>query len=79
MERKKAGQLSDGRLIIEKRGEATVLICSDCERPFLSIQNGELKFQNKHGAKFHENTITLDQIRTVIFEAWKQLHPPEYW
>lgn len=70
---------SDGRLTIEKRGDATVLICGDCDLPFLSIKNGELRFQNKHGSAKHENIITLDQIRTVIFEAWKQLHPPEYW
>lgn len=70
---------SDGRLTLEKRGDATVLICGDCDRPFLVIENGELKFQNRHASKVHENTISLDQIRTVIFEAWKQLHPAEYW
>lgn len=72
--------MSDGkRLTFETRGESVALICSDCDRPFLVIENGELKFQNKHGSKAHENTISFEQMRTVIFEAWKQLHPTEYW
>jgi ribosome-binding ATPase YchF (GTP1/OBG family) len=70
---------SGKRLVIETRGNSVVLICADCERPFLSIENGALKFQNKHGAQLHENTINLEQLRTVIFEGWKQLHPTEYW
>lgn len=76
---KKQTKPSGSRLTIEARDGAVVLICADCDRPFLSIENGELTFQNKHGAQLHNNAIGLEQLRMVMFEVWRQLHPTEYW
>ena len=64
------------RLIIEQRESCSVLICNHCQKPFLEIGNGKVKFQNKHGSKIHQNELTLEQWRMIGFELYRQLRPP---
>lgn len=67
-------------LKLESSGAQTRLICKDCERAFLIIENGELQFLSKHGAKQHENVLTRDHVRLVLFEMYRQSPPePERW
>jgi hypothetical protein len=67
------------RLVIETRGDESRLICNDCQRPFLTIEQGELRFLSKHGSQHHENILTLEHLRMLIVELHRQLHPPERW
>jgi len=68
------------RLTIETRGSAAVLICSHCQRPFLDIENGELRIRTKHGSKEHENFLTVEHLRMIAVEMFRQTHPPkEFW
>ena len=64
------------RLIIEQRENGSVLICNHCQKPFLEISDGTIKFQNKHGSKMHQNVLTLEQWRMIGFELYRQLRPP---
>jgi len=65
------------RLIIETRGDASVLICNHCHKPFLEIADGEVRLQNKHGNKIHKNVLTIDHLRMIAFELYRQAHPPD--
>jgi hypothetical protein len=64
------------RLIIEQRETGCVLICNHCQKPFLEIVNGKIKFQNKHGSTIHKNELTIDHVRMIAFEMYQQLRPP---
>jgi hypothetical protein len=61
------------------RGETSVLICSDCKRPFLDVENGEVRIKTKHGDQIHENRLTVEHLRMIAIEMWRQAHPPERW
>jgi hypothetical protein len=55
------------RLIIEHRESGSVLICNRCQKPFLEISDGKVKFQNKHGSQIHKNELTIDHLRVIAF------------
>lgn len=69
------------RLTIESSGDTASLICGagECDRPFLKIEDGEVKFLSKHGNAQHENVLTLDHLRMIILELERQLQPYERW
>jgi hypothetical protein len=64
------------RLIIEHRKSGSVLICNRCQKPFLEISDGKVKFQNKHGSQIHKNELTIDHLRVIAFEMYRQSRPP---
>jgi hypothetical protein len=64
------------RLIIEQRETGSVLICNHCQKPFLEIIEGQARLQNKHGSKIHHNALTVDHLRMVAFEMYRQSRPP---
>ena len=66
-------------LKVEYRGDESACICESCHLPFLTIENGELLVISKHGSQRHENIITLEQLRMIAFEMYRQKHPPEIW
>lgn len=67
------------KFTLETRGDASVLICQHCQRPILDIENGELKIDSKHGSVKHENLLTMDHLRMIAVEMYRQTHPPERW
>jgi hypothetical protein len=68
------------RLIIETRGDAVALICSECARPFITAENGEVTILNKHGKSQHSNKLTISDWRWlgVLLEAQQRTgkNPP---
>jgi hypothetical protein len=64
------------RLIIEHRESGSVLICNRCQKPFLEISDGKVRFQNKHGSQIHKNELTIDHLRVIAFEMYRQSRPP---
>lgn len=67
------------RLTIESRGETSVIICSQCQRPFFEIANGQIRLLAKHGGAQHENVLTFKHFRLIGSVMYQQLHPPERW
>ena len=69
------------RLTIESTGDTAALICGtgSCERPFLKIEDGEVKFLSKHGNAQHENILTRDHLRMILLEIERQLQPYQQW
>ena len=67
------------RLTIESHGDNAALICGGCDRPFLKIEDGEIRFLSKHGNAQHENILTLDHLRMIEIEIKRQLQPYEQW
>lgn len=75
-----AAQLhSTHRFVLETRGAVSVLICKDCQRPFLDIVDGQIRLKSKHGSVEHENFLTIDHLRMLAVEMYRQTHPPERW
>lgn len=70
---------STHKFVLETRGNVSVLICSHCQRPFLDIENGEVRIKTKHGSIEHENFLTVDHLRMLAVEMYRQTHPPERW
>lgn len=66
------------RLTIETRGESSVLLC-ECGQPFLKIVDGEVRIGSKHGSDKHENTLTIEHLRMIAVEMYRQTHPPQRW
>ena len=67
------------RLIIENRGETSVLICAQCDRSFAIIEEGKIKITERHGSRKDRNELTLQDLRILAGVMWQQLHPPEVW
>lgn len=67
---------STHKFALETRGSVSVLICSECKRPFLDIENGEIRIKSKHGSSEHENRLTIDHLRMLAVAMYTQLHPP---
>lgn len=61
------------RLTIESDGDRATLICGGCKLPFLTIENGEIKFLSKHGSAQHENILTADHLKMIQVELERQL------
>jgi hypothetical protein len=66
-------------LTLESRGNSSAALCSHCDLPFLTIKDGNLLLQAKHGSAKHENTLTIEHLRLLLFEMYRQTHPPEFW
>lgn len=69
------------KFVLETRGDVSVLICNcdGCELPFLEVRNGLVSIQSKHGSSKHENELTIDHLRMLAVEMYRQIHPPERW
>lgn len=69
------------RLTIESSGDTAALICGagECDRPFLVIEDGEVKFLSKHGNAQHENILTRDHLKMILLEIDRQLQPYQQW
>jgi hypothetical protein len=67
------------RFNLETRGETSALICNHCKRPFLEVKNGVIELHAKHGSNTHENVLTVEHLRMLAIEMYRQTHPPERW
>lgn len=67
------------RFVLESRGSTSVLICSCCHRPFLSIENGEIRITEKHGNDRHSNSLTIEHLRMLLALMTQQTTKPERW
>lgn len=67
-------------LHIETRGDVSVLICSSCKRPLLTIKAGTMVIDSRHGSATHTNTLTASHLKMLIVEMARQLQPDiEHW
>lgn len=62
---------------LETANDISRLTCSNCQRPILTISNGEIQVLSKHGSSQHENSLTIDHLRMLAVVMYAQLHPPE--
>lgn len=80
MDRIDPGQwCSTHKFVLETRGDVSVLLCNHCQLPILEIVNGLVSIQSKHGSSKHENLLTIDHLRMLAVEMYRQTHPPERW
>lgn len=70
---------STHRFALETKGNAAALICQHCRKPFLDIQNGEARIVSKHSSSEHENFLTIEHLKMLAVEMYRQTHPPERW
>jgi hypothetical protein len=67
-------------LLLETRGNASVLLCHKCNLPFFRIENGVMSVESKHGSAKHTNTLTIAHLKMLLIEMVRQLTPePEQW
>jgi len=59
-------------LLLETRGDESVLLCSKCRRPILTIRDGALRIQSKHGSSLHDNALTESHLRMIAVEMNRQ-------
>lgn len=69
------------KFVLETRGDVSVLICNcdGCVLPILEIKGGLVGIQSKHASSKHENFLTIDHLRMLAVEMYRQSHPPERW
>lgn len=67
---------STHKFVLETRGDVSVLICSHCKRPFMDIENGQVRVFTKHGSVEHENILTIEHLKMMAVEMYRQTHPP---
>ena len=60
------------RLILEIRESKSVLICQHCDKPILEIEEGEIKILSKHGSRKHNNVLTIEYLKMLVFEMQRQ-------
>lgn len=68
-------------LTVESVGDSAKVLCgtSGCRKPFLAIEDGEVRFLSKHGSAMHENILTKSQLEMLLVEIARQLLPYERW
>lgn len=66
-------------LLLETRGDESVLLCSTCKRPILTIRDGALRIQSKHGSTLHDNSLTASHLKMLAIEMNRQTGGYERW